>query len=336
MALREEKQKELFTVEQQRLEADNKLQSADNLKVHLKEQEDKYKELVEKQEQKKKQLEEAKTKAEKAWMDKEMDQDKLQQENQKFVEEYEFIQKKLEDGEGTSYRRMQDLSALVQKQQEKLTKDAEAQKKYIQKNQNYLCEKLRKQLVGFKFRLLAVAEPSGRFKSSNSKEFTEFKHTSLQYLDTTLNGDNPLCILDKLEDISGGYCDNDEDRVMIMKEICSALDILAMDSDNYLKAKGDPRRVTELGRARYALAGDFVTLCKDASKKLKGMILEEECCKIAPDLSKATSKSGLDVGFDRTVGYKYSSEAINKESDIFSPDAFREKKENNAPVVTTV
>lgn len=336
MALREEKQKELFTVEQQRLEADNNLQSADNLKVHLKEQEDKYKELVETQEQKKKQLEDAKTKAEKAWMDKEMDQDKLQQENQKFVEEYEFIQKKLEDGEGTSYRRMQDLSALVQKQQEKLTKDAEAQKKYIQKNQNYLCEKLRKQLVGFKFRLLAVAEPSGRFKSSNSKEFTEFKHTSLQYLDTTLNGDNPLCILDKLEDISGGYCDNDEDRVMIMKEVCSALDILAMDSDNYLKAKGDPRRVTELGRARYALAGDFVTLCKDASKKLKGMILEEECCKIAPDLSKATSKSGLDVGFDRTVGYKYSSEAINKESDIFSPDAFREKKEPDAPAATVV
>ena len=336
MALRDKKQEELFKVEELRTQADNNLQSADNLKVHLKEQEDKYKELVEKQEQKKKQLEEAKTKAEKAWMDKEMDQDKLQQENQKFVEEYEFIQKKLEDGEGTSYRRMQDLSALVQKQQEKLTKDAEAQKKYIQKNQNYLCEKLRKQLVGFKFRLLAVAEPSGRFKSSNSKEFTEFKHTSLQYLDTTLNGDNPLCILDKLEEISGGYCDNDEDRVMIMKEICSALDILAMDSDNYLKAKGDPRRVTELGRARYALAGDFVTLCKDASKKLKGMILEEECCKIAPDLSKATSKSGLDVGFDRTVGYKYSSEAINKESDIFSPDAFREKKEPDAPAATVV
>ena len=334
MALRDKKQEELFKVEELRTQADNNLQSADNLKVHLKEQEDKYKELVEKQEQKKKQLEEAKTKAEKAWMDKEMDQDKLQQENQKFVEEYEFIQKKLEDGEGTSYRRMQDLSALVQKQQEKLTKDAEAQKKYIQKNQNYLCEKLRKQLVGFKFRLLAVAEPSGRFKSSNSKEFTEFKHTSLQYLDTTLNGDNPLCILDKLEEISGGYCDNDEDRVMIMKEVCSALDILAMDSDNYLKAKGDPRRVTELGRARYALAGDFVTLCKDASKKLKGMILEEECCKIAPDLSKATAKSGLDVGFDRTVGYKYSSEAINKESDIFSPDAFREKKELEEPVKT--
>ena len=336
MALRDKKQEELYKIEELRTQADNNLQSADNLKVHLKEQEDKYKELVEKQEQKKKQLEEAKTKAEKAWMDKEMDQDKLQQENQKFVEEYEFIQKKLEDGEGTSYRRMQDLSALVQKQQEKLTKDAEAQKKYIQKNQNYLCEKLRKQLVGFKLRLLAVAEPSGRFKSSNSKEFTEFKHTSLQYLDTTLNGDNPLCILDKLEDISGGYCDNDEDRVMIMKEICSALDILAMDSDNYLKAKGDPRRVTELGRARYALAGDFVTLCKDASKKLKGMILEEECCKIAPDLSKATSKSGLDVGFDRTVGYKYSSEAINKESDIFSPDAFREKKEPDAPAATVV
>ena len=336
MALRDKKQEELFKVEELRTQADNNLQSADNLKVHLKEQEDKYKELVEKQEQKKKQLEEAKTKAEKAWMDKEMDQDKLQQENQKFVEEYEFIQKKLEDGEGTSYRRMQDLSALVQKQQEKLTKDAEAQKKYIQKNQNYLCEKLRKQLVGFKLRLLAVAEPSGRFKSSNSKEFTEFKHTSLQYLDTTLNGDNPLCILDKLEEISGGYCDNDEDRVMIMKEVCSALDILAMDSDNYLKAKGDPRRVTELGRARYALAGDFVTLCKDASKKLKGMILEEECCKIAPDLSKATSKSGLDVGFDRTVGYKYSSEAINKESDIFSPDAFREKKEPDAPAATVV
>ena len=336
MALRDKKQEELFKVEELRTQADNNLQSADNLKVHLKEQEDKYKELVEKQEQKKKQLEEAKTKAEKAWMDKEMDQDKLQQENQKFVEEYEFIQKKLEDGEGTSYRRMQDLSALVQKQQEKLTKDAEAQKKYIQKNQNYLCEKLRKQLVGFKFRLLAVAEPSGRFKSSNSKEFTEFKHTSLQYLDTTLNGDNPLCILDKLEEISGGYCDNDEDRVMLMKEVCSALDILAMDSDNYLKAKGDPRRVTELGRARYALAGDFVTLCKDASKKLKGMILEAECCKIAPDLSKATAKSGLDVTFDRTDGYKYSYEAINKESDIFSPDAFREKKEPVAPVVTTV
>lgn len=334
MALRDKKQEELFKVEDLRIQADNNLQSADNLKVHLKEQEDKYKELVEKQELKKKQLEEAKTKAEKAWMDKEMDQDKLKQENQKFVEEYEFIQKKLEDGEGTSYRRMQDLSALVQKQQEKLTKDAEAQKKYIQKNQNYLCEKLRKQLVGFKLRLLAVAEPSGRFKSSNSKEFTEFKHTSLQYLDTTLNGDNPLCILDKLEEISGGYCDNDEDRVMIMKEICSALDILAMDSDNYLKAKGDPRRVTELGRARYALAGDFVTLCKDASKKLKGMILEEECCKIAPDLSKATAKSGLDVGFDRTVGYKYSSEAINKESDIFSPDAFREKKELEETVKT--
>jgi hypothetical protein len=185
-------------------------------------------------------------------------------------------------------------------------------------------------------RLLAVAEPSGRFKSSNSKEFTEFKHTSLQYLDTTLNGDNPLCILDKLEEISGGYYDNDEDRVMLMKEVCSALDILAMDSDNYLKAKGDPRRVTELGRARYALAGDFVTLCKDASKKLKGMILEAECCKIAPDLSKATAKSGLDVTFDRTDGYKYSYEAINKESDIFSPDAFREKKEPVAPVVTTV
>ena len=336
MALRDKKQEELFKVEELRTQADNNLQSADNLKVHLKEQEDKYKELVEKQEQKKKQLEEAKTKAEKAWMDKEMDQDKLQQENQKFVEEYEFIQKKLEDGEGTSYRRMQDLSALVQKQQEKLTKDAEAQKKYIQKNQNYLCEKLRKQLVGFKLRLLEVAEPSGRFKSSNSKEFTEFKHTSLQYLDTTLNGDNPLCILDKLEEISGGYYDNDEDRVMLMKEVCSALDILAMDSDNYLKAKGDPRRVTELGRARYALAGDFVTLCKDASKKLKGMILEEECCKIAPDLSKATSKSGLDVGFDRTVGYKYSSEAINKESDIFSPDAFREKKEPDAPAATVV
>lgn len=334
MALRDKKQEELYKVEELRTQADNNLQSADNLKVHLKEQEDKYKELVEKQEQKKKQLEEAKNKAEKAWMDKETDQDKLQQENQKFVEEYEFIQKKLEDGEGTSYRRMQDLSALVQKQQEKLTKDAEAQKKYIQKNQNYLCEKLRKQLVGFKFRLLAVAEPSGRFKSSNSKEFTEFKHTSLQYLDTTLNGDNPLCILDKLEEISGGYYDNDEDRVMIMKEVCSALDILAMDSDNYLKAKGDPRRVTELGRARYALAGDFVTLCKDASKKLKGMILEEECCKIAPDLSKATAKSGLDVGFDRTVGYKYSSEAINKESDIFSPDAFREKKELEESVKT--
>ena len=127
-----------------------------------------------------------------------------------------------------------------------------------------------------KLRLLEVAEPSGRFKSSNSKEFTEFKHTSLQYLDTTLNGDNPLCILDKLEEISGGYCDNDEDRVMIMKEVCSALDILAMDSDNYLKAKGDPRRVTESGRARYALAGDFVTLCKDANRKLKGMILEEQ------------------------------------------------------------
>ena len=142
--------------------------------------------------------------------------------------------------------------------------------------------------------------------------------------------------MDKLEEISGGYCDNDEDRVMIMKEICSALDILAMDSDNYLKAKGDPRRVTELGRARYALAGDFVTLCKDASKKLKGMILEAECCKIAPDLSKATAKSGLDVTFDRTDGYKYSYEAINKESDIFSPDAFREKKEPVAPVVTTV
>ena len=336
MALRDKKQEELYKIEELRTQADNNLQSADNLKVHLKEQEDKYKELVEKQEQKKKQLEEAKSKAEKAWMDKEMDQDKLQQENQKFVEEYEFIQKKLEDGEGTSYRRMQDLSALVQKQQEKLTKDAEAQKKYIQKNQNYLCEKLRKQLVGFKLRLLAVAEPSGRFKSSNSKEFTEFKHTSLQYLDTTLNGDNPLCILDKLEEISGGYCDNDEDRVMIMKEICIALDILAMDSDNYLKAKGDPRRVTELGRARYALAGDFVTLCKDASKKLKGMILEAECCKIAPDLSKATAKSGLDVTFDRTDGYKYSHEAINKESDIFSPDAFREKKEPDAPVVKNV
>ena len=336
MALRDKKQEELFKVEELRTQADNNLQSADNLKVHLKEQEDKYKELVEKQEQKKKQLEEAKTKAEKAWMDKEMDQDKLQKENQKFVDEYEFIQNKLVDGEGTSYRRMQDLSALVQKQQEKLTKDAEAQKKYIQKNQNYLCEKLRKQLVGLKLRLLEVAEPSGRFKSSNSKEFTEFKHTSLQYLDTTLNGDNPLCILDKLEEISGGYCDNDEDRVMLMKEVCSALDILAMDSDNYLKAKGDPRRVTELGRARYALAGDFVTLCKDASKKLKGMILEAECCKIAPDLSKATAKRGLDVGFDRTVGYKYSSEAINKESDIFSPDAFREKKEPVAPVVTTV
>ena len=93
-------------------------------------------------------------------MDKEMDQDKLQQENQKFVEEYEFIQKKLEDGEGTSYRRMQDLSELVQKQQEKLAKDAEAQKKYGQKRQDYLCEKLRKQLVELKLRLLEVAEPS--------------------------------------------------------------------------------------------------------------------------------------------------------------------------------
>ena len=336
MALRDKKQEELFKVEELRTQADNNLQSADNLKVHLKEQEDKYKELVEKQEQKKKQLEEAKNKAEKAWMDKEMDQDKLEQEHQKYIDEYEFIQKKLEDGEGTSFRRMQDLSALVQKQQEKLAKDAEAQNKYDKKRQDYLCEKLRKQLVGLKLRLLEVAEPSGRFKSSNSKEFTEFKHTSLQYLDTTLNGDNPLCILDKLEEISGGYYDNDEDRVMLMKEVCSALDILAMDSDNYLKAKGDPRRVTELGRARYALAGDFVTLCKDASKKLKGMILEAECCKIAPDLSKATAKSGLDVTFDRTDGYKYSYEAINKESDIFSPDAFREKKEPVAPVVTTV
>lgn len=336
MALREEKQKELFTVEEQRKEADKNIQSADNIKVHLKEQEDKYKELVEKQEQKKKQLEEAKNKAEKAWMDKEMDQDKLQQENQKFVDEYEFIQNKLVDGEGTSYRRMQDLSELVQNQQEKLAKDAEAQKKYGQKRQDYLCEKLRKQLVELKLRLLEVAEPSGMFKSSNSKEFTEFKHTSMKYLDTTLNGDNPLCILDKLEEISGGYCVNDDDRVTIMKEVCSALEDLAKDSENYLKAKGDPRRVTESGRARYALAGDFVTLCKDANRKLKGMILEEECCKIAPDLSKATAKSGLDVGFDKTVGYKYSHEAINKESDIFSPDAFREKKEPDTPVVKNI
>ena len=334
MALRDKKQEELFKVEELRTQADNNLQSADNLKVHLKEQEDKYKELVEKQEQKKKQLEEAKEIAEKAWMEKEMDHDKLEQEHQKYIDEYEFIQKKLEDGEGTSFRRMQDLSALVQNQQEKLAKDAEAQNKYDKKRQDYLCEKLRKQLVGLKLRLLEVAEPSGRFKYSNSKEFTEFKHTSMKYLDTTLNGDNPFCILDKLEEISGGYCATDDDRVTVMKEVCSALEDLANDSENYLKAKGGPHRMTESGRARYALAGDFVTLCKDANRNLKGMILEAECCKIAPDLSKATAKSGLDVTFDRTDGYKYSYEAINKESDIFSPDAFREKKEPVAPVVS--
>ena len=336
MALRDEKQKELITVEEQRLEADKNLQSADNLKVHLKEKEEKYKVLVEKQEEKKKQLEDAKQIAEKAWMDKEMDQDKLEQEHQKYVEEYEFIQKKLEDGEGSSFRRMQDLSELVQKQQEKLAKDAEAQKKYSRKREDYFCEKLRKQLVGLKLRLLEVAEPSGTFKFSNSKEFTEFKHTSMKYLDTTLNGDNPLCILDKLEEISGGYCTNNEERLSIMKEVCSALEDLANDSENYLKAKGDPRRVTESGRARYVLAGDFVTLCKDANRSLKGMIIEQECCKIAPDLSKATAKSGLDVTFDRTDGYKYSFEVINKESDIFSPDAFREKKEPDAPAATVV
>ena len=66
------------------------------------------------------------------------------------------------------------------------------------------------------------------------------------------------------------------------------------------------------------------------------MIIEQECCKIAPDLSKATAKSGLDVTFDRTDGYKYSFEVINKESDIFSPDAFREKKEPDAPAATVV
>lgn len=336
MALREQKQTELFEVEKKRLDAEKELQTADNLKEHLKEQENKYNELVEKQEQKKTQLEEAKENARKAWDNKETEQDKLEQETQKFVEEYEFIEKKLEEGEVSSLRRMQDLSALVQKQQEKLVKDSDAQKKYIQNKEEILCGKLRKQLLDMKINLMEVAQPSGRFKSSNSKEFTEFKYTTMKYLDPTLNGENPLYILDKLEEISGRYTTDDAEREKTMKEVCKALEDIAKDADNYLKAKGSAVRFTEAGRARYAIAGNLATLCKDAKEKLNGMLREEEYCKVAPDLSKATAKSGLDVSYDRTVGYKYSSEAINKESDIYSPDAFREKKEKEAPVVKNV
>ena len=57
-----------------------------------------------------------------------------------------------------------------------------------------------------------------------------------------------------------------------------------------------------------------------------GMLREEEYCKIAPDLSMAVEKSGLETTFEKTDGYKYTKESIKRETDVFDPDVLSHLK----------
>ena len=59
-----------------------------------------------------------------------------------------------------------------------------------------------------------------------------------------------------------------------------------------------------------------------------GLLCGKQLCNIAPDLSKVTDKSGLNVDFKQTDGYKYAKNAIDRETDIFDPDVFRNIKES--------
>lgn len=337
---RNEIREKLIAVEEKRLAAENEVKKCDDLKLKLEEKQQQFKELVEKQEEKKNQLNEAKETARKEWEEKKANSDKVEKEAETFVKDYELVFKKFDEDQISSLRRMEDMSKLVQAQQEKLTKDSEAQKQYLRDQEDVYCAKLRKDFLEFKYRLLDVAEPQGRFKSSNSREFTEFKNIFLTYLEPTVLQEDPYnpgqmipkpnknYILDKLETINAGFNTSDAERKKLMQEIRKAMVDISAVTQKYLKAKGSPHRSTEQGRARYALASQISILANDTQLRMTGLLCGKQLCNIAPDLGRVTDKSGLNVDFKQTDGYKYAKNAIDRETDIFDPDVFRNIKES--------
>lgn len=351
LALKEEKLKELKIVEEKYAQTKKALEDADSATIQLKEKKENYSELVKNQEEKKVRLEETMKNAKEEWDRKESKGQLVEKNLRGFLNDYELVKKKFDEKEISSLRKMEDLAKLVQTQGEKLAKDAEAQKASLHRQESEVTIQMRGMLVGKLFELKDIMNPQGKMKFVNSKEFRELKNTLLTYLEPRLAtgkvddkgmpiyDDNPNCILHKLESLQTRFMAKDAEREACLKDICKAMEKINKVSENYLKAKGDPHRVTEIGRARYAFAESIKKQSKHINMVLSGMLREEEYCKIAPDLSMAVEKSGLETTFEKTDGYKYTKESIKRETDVFDPDVLshlkkeKKKEEPTGPVL---
>lgn len=321
---------------EERVRVEEELKVVIDEEIRYQNEVEKVQKLITEKEKKKEELKKIVDDAYNAWKNKKEIESKAVEEGEKYIKDYEFIQEKLVQGEEASLRLLRDMNTAVLNQQEKLSADAEAQKTYLELKEKELCAKYEKQLRAMKNRFLGLAEPSGKFKMSNSKEFTALSHKFKEFFEPNFpnpkGGDpisNPHYVLFRLEDMNY-FFGNDKveernNRIDILRDVADAMNELNKELEKYLDAKGDPVRSTELGRARYTWANDMKTMADDIEFEFRGLINEESYCDIAPDLSKVKGKSGLkDVEFVTTAGYKYTKEAIEQETDVLELDNIRQ------------
>ena len=332
---------ELNEIAQKREQAERELKVILDEETKLENEESELKKLEEKQKLKKKELEDTIAIAYKNYMQKEEANVQLEEESKKYLEDYELIQKKFDEHEVTSLRHLEDMAKMVQEQQGKLAKDANAQKDYLRMKEEAMCAEYEKRLKSLKRRFIDLMEPQGILKSSNSREFTALKNKYMEFFEPSfkvpskydpnelVTVDNPHYVLGNLESMKPEYYNGNnpekerQDRLKIMTDVTNAMKQLVTVAEKYLEAKGDPVRVTELGRARHFWVSDLKTISEDVDLQLSGMLREEEYCEIAPDLGKVTEKSGLTTEFSKTAGYKYTKEAVERETDSVDIDALR-------------
>jgi hypothetical protein len=351
-ALEDSLQKKFAVLHEKRQTLDNMMNEQEALAKVINEAEDAEKtvnekqkeleDLIKRQEADLKDLAVRKEAAAKAWEDGDKNYSDQYEHAQKYIEEYEYIEKMFNDRDLISEQKLEDLVDYTKHQQDKLSQDAEKQKAYIREKQSKECRVIRADLLNLKQFLTEVERPKGIFKISNSRAFTELRNTMMEYLEISVMVKdpenpgqkkpltNPSEVITLLECMDGQerFHVTDKQRTEYLTKIADAMDKIAEASDKYLKAKGSPYRETELGRARYEMACEVRAYAKKAAFKVKGMLREEQYCLDAPNLGLVTEKSGLkEADYVKVDGYRYVRGDVQREEAIMHADALMQLKD---------